>query len=468
MTVSFFYKEIEWIDPKAVVSVFEDADYVCLLHSTLPDGADVKVQRLGRYSFLSANPFMTITADNGQTFVDDVPVDGNPFDVIKEQMSVNMPDLATHDAGLPPMQGGAMGWFGYDLGLYLEDIPTCKNPVRPYGDMAVGLYDWVISFDHEQQQVFVMANGITGDSKTVVADIVSKISGAKIKPLNQPNSDRGVQTFFSRPEYETAVQKVIDYIYAGDIFQANMTQPFQVDFSGASPLEVYLYLSHVNPAPFSGYMDCGTVQIASSSPERFLTLNHTGLVETRPIKGTRPRGVTPEQDEQLANDLLGAVKDRAENVMIVDLLRNDMSKVCKAGTISVPKVCGLESYQSVHHLVSVVRGVLGADKTALDLLKACYPGGSITGAPKIRAQEIIAELEVMQRGVYCGALGYIGFSGAMDTNITIRTMAIQNGTATFNAGGGIVSDSQPADEYEETLDKARKMFQVFGDDTTDR
>ena len=460
-----YFQELNWIDPKAVVSVFEDADFVCLLHSTVPDGADIKVQRLGRYSFLSANPFMKIKAVDGKTFIDGKAVDGNPFDVIKEQLSQY---TINHNMDLPPMQGGAMGWFGYDLGLYLEDIPTCKNPVRPYGDMAVGLYDWVISFDHEQQKTFVIANGITQDSKTVVANIVKKITGALQKPLKQPKSEKGVQTFFTRPEYESAVQKVIDYIYAGDVFQTNMTQPFQVAFTEATPLQVYLYLSHINPAPFSGYMDCGNVQIASSSPERFLTANQNGLVESRPIKGTRPRGATLEEDTQLANDLLGAVKDRAENLMIVDLLRNDISKVCGPGTVNVPAVCGLESYQSVHHLVSVVRGVLADGNTSVDLLKACYPGGSITGAPKIRSQEIIAELEVMQRGVYCGALGYIGFSGVMDTNITIRTMAIIEGVATFNAGGGIVSDSKPADEYEETLDKARKMFEVFGHDTSDR
>ena len=459
------FQEINWIDPKAVVSVFEDADFVCLLHSTMPDGADIKLQRLGRYSFLSANPFMKITADDGKTFIDGKAVDGNPFDVIKEQLSLY---TINHDTDLPPMQGGAMGWFGYDLGLYLEDIPTCKNPVRPYGDMAVGFYDWVISFDHEQQKTFVIANGITQDSKTVVANIVKKITGALQQPLKKPKSEKGVQTFFTRPEYESTVQKVIDYIYAGDIFQANMTQPFQVAFTEATPLQIYLYLSHINPAPFSGYMDCGNVQIASSSPERFLTANQNGLAESRPIKGTRPRGTTPEEDTNLSTDLLGSEKDRAENLMIVDLLRNDMSKVCGAGTINVPTVCDLESYQSVHHLVSVVRGILADGNTSVDLLKACYPGGSITGAPKIRSQEVIAELEVMQRGVYCGALGYIGFSGTMDTNITIRTMAIIEGVATFNAGGGIVSDSNPAEEYEETLDKARKMFEVFGCDTSDR
>ncbi len=464
--MTFYFQEISWIDPKAVVSVFEKDDFVCLLHSTMPEGADIKVQRLGRYSFLSANPFMKITAENSQVFVDDRAVVGNPFDVIKEKMTDYTDYNVVHNTDLPPMQGGAMGWFGYDVGLYLEDIPTCKNPVRPYGDMAVGLYDWIISFDHETKQTFVMANGITGDSKGVVSDIVTKISGVAIKPLVKPVSSDGISTFFTPEEYQGAVQKVIDYIYAGDVFQANMTQPFQVKFSGATPLETYLYLSDINPAPFSGYMDCGSVQIASSSPERFLTVNHNGLVETRPIKGTRPRGVTPEQDKFYADELLASAKDRAENVMIVDLLRNDISKVCGAGTISVPAVCGLESYQSVHHLVSVVRGVLTADNNALDLLKACYPGGSITGAPKIRAQEVIAELEIMQRGVYCGALGYIGFSGFMDTNITIRTMAIQDGVATFNAGGGIVSDSNPVAEYEETLTKARKMFQVFGYDIT--
>jgi para-aminobenzoate synthetase component I len=267
-----------------------------------------------------------------------------------------------------------------------------------------------------------------------------------------------IRSDFTRPHYEAAVQRVIDYILAGDIFQANLAQRFSAELpEDLSPLDLYRRLRERNPVPFAAYLDFRDVVVASASPERFLKLQD-GLVETRPIKGTRPRGLTPAEDGASARELLASEKDRAENVMIVDLLRNDLSRVCLDRTVLTPEICALESFATVHHLVSTVTGELKPDMGPVDLLRATFPGGSITGAPKIRAMEIIAELEPTRRGPYCGAIGYIGFDRTMDLNIAIRTYAIKGRTVTFQAGGGIVADSDPAAEYEETIAKARALI----------
>ncbi|MGB1361072.1 MAG: aminodeoxychorismate synthase component I [Alphaproteobacteria bacterium] len=456
------FKEIDWIDPKIVLNVFENDNLLCALHSTLPKSSSSVVGKLARYSFISANPFTTLRAEKGDVFLNDTklnktPYDLIPFDVINSFM--NDYRVATNP-NLPPFQGGLMGYFGYEMGSYIEKIPLTGD--LPYADMVVGIYDWTIAFDHHLERAYITSCGFNNDANTTINEIETRIkTESKPVELVKPEKTQDLKTYFTKDEYMSAVAKVIDYIYEGDIFEANLTQPFSFKYNNATPLQVYQYLSHINPAPFSAYMNCGDMVIASSSPERFIVADKNGLVETRPIKGTRPRGKDKEEDKKLADELLGSEKDRAENVMIVDLMRNDLSKVCKAGSINVPQVCGLESYESVHHLVSVIRGVLSDDNNVFDLLKSSFPGGSITGAPKIRSQEIISELEPIQRGVYCGCVGYVGFDGAMDTNIAIRTIVLKDNVATFNGGGAVVSDSDPETEYEETLVKARKIFQVF-------
>src|SRR5207247_1975842 len=244
---------------------------------------------------------------------------------------------------------------------------------------------------------------------------------------------------------------------AGDIFQANLSQRLQAPLVG-TPLDLYRRLRNRNPAPFSAYLDFGDLVVASSSPERFLRVHPGGAVETRPIKGTRPRGLSPEHDAALARALVESDKDRAENVMIVDLLRNDLSRVCRAGTVRVPELFAVEHYATVHHLVSTVVGELAPEHDAVDLLRAAFPGGSITGAPKVRAMQIIAELEPTQRAAYCGAIGYLSLSGAVDTSIVIRTCLVLGSDVYFQVGGGIVADSDPEQEYRETLDKARGLI----------
>jgi aminodeoxychorismate synthase component I len=268
------------------------------------------------------------------------------------------------------------------------------------------------------------------------------------------------QSGFTRSEYLQAVERVRQYILTGDIFQANLSQRFEAPWPG-DPFEFYRRLTAANPAPFAAYFQGDGYTIASASPERFLRVDPDGQVETRPIKGTRRRGETPAEDRRLADELLASAKDRAENVMIVDLLRNDLSKVCRPGSVDVPALCALESHPTVHHLESIVTGRLEEGRSAADLLRAAFPGGSITGAPKVRAMEILAELEPVARGVYCGAIGWLSVTGAMDTSIAIRTVTLQGGRATFHAGGGIVADSAPALEYQETLDKAAGIRRAF-------
>ena len=269
------------------------------------------------------------------------------------------------------------------------------------------------------------------------------------------------QSNFSRDAYVATVQRVIELILAGDIFQANIAQRFSARLSSPlDPLALYCRLRALNPAPFAALLRYGKRIIASSSPERFLRLDGR-YVETRPIKGTIRRSADPQADRQRAEFLLASEKDRAENLMIVDLLRNDLSRVCAAHSVEVPVLCGLESYASVHHLVSVVSGKLGDDHDAVSLLRACFPGGSVTGAPKVRSMEIIANVERIAREVYCGAIGFIGFSGQMDTNIAIRTVTIDDDLAVFHAGGGITAMSDPSTEYEETLAKAQRIFDAF-------
>ena len=295
------------------------------------------------------------------------------------------------------------------------------------------------------------------------AELLEKLDKPNQSVPARPIGRLDWRSCFTPDAYRAAVKRVIDYIFAGDIFQANLTQRFLADLpKDHEPAALYLSLRERNPAPFAAYVGAGDTSVLSTSPERFLKLTD-GAVETRPIKGTRRRAENEEADAAIREELLASEKDRAENIMIVDLLRNDLSRVCRPGSVEVKEYCALKSYETVHHLVSTVTGTLEEGRDAIDLLKAAFPGGSITGAPKIRAMEIIAELEPVTRGPYCGAIGYIGFDGAMDTNIVIRTMVIREGKAAVQAGGGIVADSNPDAEYQESLDKASALLGALGE-----
>jgi para-aminobenzoate synthetase component 1 len=381
-----------------------------------------------------------------------------------ESRGARVPDL-------PPFQGGVAGLFGYGLGRAIEQVPQAEFDEFGVPDLAFGVYDWVVSFDHARNRAWIVAHGEAAEhSVQLLSDALRQpalpLAPAKDQPVAIRSRGRPVEnreqvaSNFTRSEYESAVARVIEYIRAGDVFQVNLSQRLLTRLA-EHPLDLYGRLRTRNPAPFGGYFDLGDFAIASASPERFLALSADGGISTRPIKGTRRRGFNPAEDFALRDDLQASEKDQAENLMIVDLLRNDLGRVCEYGSVRVERLFEAESYATVHHLVSEVRGQLRPGLGPIDLVRATFPGGSVTGAPKIRATEIIAELERVARGPYCGSLGWIGFDGTMDASILIRTMTCGRGWVQFPVGGGIVADSDPAREYEETLHKAEGMLRAL-------
>jgi para-aminobenzoate synthetase component 1 len=451
-------REIDYRDPVALFAVFANDRSAALLDSAL-----LTAER-GRYSFIAAEPFRVLTSKDGVIALDGERSAGDPFEVLRRELGRQ---ALRPVPGLPPFQGGAVGYFGYELAQHLERVPLARADDRRFPDLALGFHDAVVAFDHRERRAWILSSGLPETEPAKRREramerldaIAARLAGAH--PLPRPSAPHGtpaISSNFTRAAYEDVVRRVVEYILAGDIFQANLSQRFTAPLpAGLTAFDLYRRLRALNPAPFAAYLKIDDVVVASASPERFIALRE-GKVETCPIKGTRPRGATPAEDCVLADELLASEKDRAENVMIVDLLRNDLSRVCRDGSVEVPRLCALESFATVHHLVSTITGELRPGMTAVDLLAASFPGGSITGAPKIRAMEIIAELEPTRRGPYCGSIGYLGFDGSMDTSIVIRTYAVKDGTVTFQAGGGIVADSDPAAEYEETLDKARALI----------
>ncbi len=467
-------------DPVQTCARFTDLPFVLFLDSATDP------EHLGRHSFLAADPAAVVRSKGALTQRLTTPtgwtrVDTDPLAGVRQLLT---PFAAEPVAGLPPFQGGAAGYLGYDWGARLERIPRPRYDDLAIPDCMLGLYDWVIAWDHPARRAWVISTGLpeTGAQQArraaerlvmvrqrlaaplSAAQAVSRTvrasrAAAPSYPIpDVPEAGRiGLRSNFTRVGYLEAVARVIEYIFAGDIFQANLSQRLQAPLTG-TPFELYRRLRRRNPAPFAAYLDFGDLVVASSSPERFLRIHDGRCVEARPIKGTRPRGVGPEHDAALAQALLESEKDRAENVMIVDLLRNDLSRVCRPGTVRVPDLFALEHYATVHHLVSTVVGELAPEHDAVDLLRAAFPGGSITGAPKVRAMQIIAELEPTQRGVYCGSIGYWSVTGALDTSIVIRTYLVLGHDVYFQVGGGIVADSDPEQEYRETLDKARGLI----------
>lgn len=446
-------------DPGAWCRAFADRPGLALFDSAL------RHSQLGRYSFLGIDPFAKLEADRAGVRLNGVELAGDPFEAIGELCARYRVGPAP-DA--PPFQTGLAGYFGYGLRHHVERVPSHARVDIAWPDLILGLYDLVLAVDHVEERGWLMASGYpetTPQARHARAEARIGWARERLRTARQgaatPSWAIAAKPDLRQSEFEHAVRRTIDYIEAGDIYQANITQRFRARLpSGFDRLSLYQALRLRNPATFGAYLDFGATGILSSSPERFLRLAD-GKVETRPIKGTRPRGRGAAEDQALAAELLASAKDRAENLMIVDLLRNDISRVCKVGSVKVPTLFGLESYATVHHLVSVVAGELAPGRSAVDLLRACFPGGSVTGAPKIRAMEIIAELEPTSRGPYCGSIGYLSADGGMDSNIVIRTYCIQGQDLTFQVGGGIVADSDPRAEYEESLAKAKALIEVL-------
>ncbi|MGY3487847.1 para-aminobenzoate synthetase component 1 [Bradyrhizobium sp. USDA 4011] len=456
-------RELQWIEPVKALRCLAQRPHLTFLDSAAED------ELLGRYSYLTCEPFSTYLVSGGQASWNGQALTGDPWAILHDLLARYR---ETHRPDLPPFQGGAAGFLAYDLNRTLERLPAPSIPGLGLPQSILHFYDVVLSFDHRDHRCWIVSTGWPEKDPARRADRARRRADEFAALLARPRLPRIIipatagawHSNFSREGFIAAVRHVRELILAGDIFQANIAQCFSAKVSPLfDPLTFYYQLRSVNPAPFAALLRYDRLTIASSSPERFLKLDGR-QVETRPIKGTIARSADHAEDRRRAEILLASEKDRAENIMIVDLLRNDLSRVCTDDSVDVSTLCDLESYASVHHLVSVLTGALAAGQDAVSLLRACFPGGSVTGAPKVRAMEIIADIEKVAREVYCGSIGFIGFSGHMDTNAAIRTVMINDDQALFHAGGGITAMSNPEAEYEETLAKAQSLFGAFGAD----
>lgn len=410
-------------------------------------------EKLGRYSFISSQPFKVLKYKD---------TDENPLEVLKEELHKYR---VVNDTNLP-FVGGAVGYLSYDLGNYIENLPRTAVDDIEMPDMYFGFYNHVIVIDHLVQKTYIATPNIDIElEEKIMDDIEQRILKEEKKGIDSICYEEKevtpirLKSNFTKEEFKNAVQSVREYIRQGDIYQANLTQRFSGETELTS-FELYRDLRRFSPAPFGAFLNFEDAHILSNSPERFIRCVNK-RIETRPIKGTRPRGKDKEEDLRLQQELRNSEKDRAELLMIVDLERNDIGRISKTGSVKVPELFVIEPYANVNHLVSTVVGELKDDKDATDVIKATFPGGSITGAPKIRAMEIIDELEPTQRNVYTGSIGYIGFNGDMDFNIAIRTIIKNDKKVYFQVGGGMTWDSDPDEEYQETLDKAKSIMKAL-------
>ncbi len=413
----------------------------------------------GRYDVLVAAPRRTLVTHGSLTEVRGQGTarlsQEDPFALVRQCLGPRVALPADWPQGLP-FTGGALGYFGYDLAQRLERVPTPGPDPQHIPELAMGIYDQALVVDHGEGRTWLVGRR-SGSPET--RRLLHRLAHGHIPYRPRPFTVTGPLRFnMDAAGYAERFARIQAWIQAGDCYQVNLARRFSVAATG-DPWAAYLELRRLSPAPFAAYLNTPDGQILSSSPERFLRLA-ADAVETRPIKGTRPRGTDPTTDRRLAAELAASPKELAENLMIVDLLRNDLGRTCAPGTIRVPRLFDVETYPWVHHLVSTVTGHLAAGADALDLLRGCFPGGSVTGAPKIRAMQIIAALEGEPRGVYCGSIAYLGFDGGLDSNILIRTLVQARGELRFWAGGGIVADSECAAEWQEIAVKARAMCEV--------
>ena len=457
-------RAIPFLDPVAAAARLARLPGLAFLDSAMPHDT------LGRVSVLAADPFGRFRYRDGEATLDGQPVPGAPLDALRACLA---PYRLAPRPDLPAFPGAAIGYFAYDLGASLERVAPPARRAGLTDDIAFNLYDTLLAVDHASGTCLLIATGFPetdpeareARAKTRLDAFAALLASPAEAPPEWTPIKLAWRTNLSREAYESAVETVKNYIRAGDIYQANIAQRFVADLPpGFDPFAFYRRLRATNPATFGAYLDFDDLTVASSSPERFLKLQGRA-VETRPIKGTVRRDPDPARDAEVAAALQANPKERAENIMIVDLLRNDLSRVCAPGSVQVPVLCGLESYAGIHHLVSVVTGTLREGADALDLIQKTFPGGSITGAPKLRAMDIITEIEGDARELYCGAIGALGFDGSLDTSIAIRTVfmggAQYGGQAVLQAGGGVTLLSDPASEYEETLTKAARVFAAF-------
>lgn len=402
---------------------------------------------MARYDIITAAPQRTLALDKESTEKD-------PFSLVRFALGSQIAPVRD-----VPFAGGALGYWGYDIAHRMYVLPDASQVAGHHPDMAIGIYDWALVLDHQQQTARLVSHQRFPETAALLPKLLLRLRGNAPFPRDTFRVYGKITSDFTPATYASAFARVLDYIRAGDCYQINLAQRFTAAATGEG-LGAYLRLRTLSPAPYSAFLNLPQLQILCASPERFLRVEN-GNVETRPIKGTRPRSTDPQQDVLLAEELRNHPKDRAENLMIVDLLRNDLGKSCVPGSVRVPRLFEVESFANVHHLVSTVEGRLAEGRDALHVLRDCFPGGSVTGAPKLRAMQIIEQLEPHRRGVYCGAIGYVGFDGNMDTNIAIRTLVHADNEICCWAGGGIVADSEVGAEFQETLDKAAGMLNLL-------
>jgi len=415
-------------------------------------------EKIARYSFLGSDPVKVFKVRGGK----------DPFPELKKLMSQFKPVKVT---GVPRFHGGLVGYMSYDIVRFIEDIPDKNTDDLKLPDLQFMLTDTILAFDHIKHKILIISNAhVKGNPKKAYKDAIKKIEALE-KKIRKPlktsefeippagKKELKFKSNFSEDEFKKIVERAKEYIRAGDVIQVVLSQRFSTDFSGKE-FNTYRILRTINPSPYMFYLSFGGLKIVGSSPEVMVRLENDEAV-IRPIAGTRPRGIDEEEDRKLAEDLLASEKEKAEHIMLVDLARNDLSRVCKPDTVKVTEMMNVEKYSHVMHIVSNVVGKLEKNKDAFDLLKASFPAGTVSGAPKVRAMEIIDELENLRRGPYAGAIGYFSYSGEMDTCITIRTILFRKGKSYIQAGAGIVADSDPAAEYQETQNKAKGMLKAL-------
>ena len=416
------------------------------------------VNKLGRYSVIGAVPYLKLVKEGNNFYINGEKETTCSFETYLKTYLAEHKDKNNTEL---PIISGAIGYFSYEYGRKLMEVDSVKEDLCSIPDAVLVFYDFYIIEDRHEQRTYLIANGITREAAKLLDEMESRINGKPVYMQKESDTEYPieVQPNFAKDEYKQAVDRMIRYIIEGDIYITNMTQQLTVK-SDKVPLDVFYDLRENNPSPFGGYFDYGDFQIVCASPERFLKMQK-GHVNTRPIKGTRKRGETPEEDMFMRTELENSEKDKSELLMIVDLERNDLNRVCRPGSVKVTELFSVEEYATVFHLVSDIEGDLEESKNVMDLLEAAFPGGSITGAPKYRAMEIIDELENNKRNLYTGSIGYLTLDGGCDFNIVIRTALYKDGKYYLGVGGGITAESDLEFEYEETLQKAKAVLQAM-------
>lgn len=466
-------EHLDYLDSAALFALVAEQEWSIFLDSGVING-QAPVTKHADFDVLAIKPLITLISEDDRTVITDVDdtkeLLGDPLDILKNILNdfcVEKADISSED--VPAYLPGALGYCSYDLARRYEALPEIASNEEKLPDMAMGIYTCIVVVDHRAKTTLLVSI-LEEDSEDFTTNVAQQWKGlieqqkgnvtARVNDHSDLLKSAEMLENMSRQDYQERFDKVRQYIVDGDCYQINLAKQFSSPVTG-SAWQTYHYLRELSPAPYGAYLNLPFSQVLSNSPESFIQCRDRKVV-TSPIKGTRPRiHENKVRDKAIATELLNSAKDRAENLMIVDLMRNDLSTCCELGSVATPKLFSLHSFANVHHLISTITGILKQDTHSLDLLRNCFPGGSITGAPKIRAMQIIEELEPHRRGLYCGAIAYIGLDGNMETNIAIRTIVVKDNIARYSAGGGLVIDSDADEEYQEIIDKAKMMTEVI-------